>query len=272
MDLGAMTPFLWLFEEREKLFEFYERVSGARMHSAYIRPGGITKDLPNGLLDDIYLFINQYASRLDEVEELLTTNRIWKQRTVGIGIISSSEALDWGLTGVVLRSTGIPWDLRKHESYAAYDKVKFNIPVGQSGDCYDRYLIRMLEQRESLKIIEQCLNQLPKGNIRNDNRKFSFPPRIKMKNSIEGLIHHFRLATEGYPVTSGETYTSVEAPKGELGIYLVSDGTNKPYRCSIRSPGFVHLQGLDFMVKGQMLADLVTVIASLDFIFGEVDR
>lgn len=272
MDVGAFTPFLWGFEEREKLMEFYERVSGARMHAAYIRPGGVVQDLPSGLLKDIFLFIEQFASRIDEIEEMLTNNRIWKQRLVNIGVVSAEEAMNWGFTGVLLRGSGIPWDLRSAQPYEVYDKMKFEIPTGLRGDCYDRYLIRVEEMRQSLRIISQCLNQIPNGPIKLDDRKISPPSRSQMKQSMESLIHHFKLFTDGYNVPKGETYTGIEAPKGEFGVFLVSDGTNRPYRCKIRAPGFSHLQGIDFMSKNHMLADVVTIIGTQDIVFGEIDR
>jgi len=272
MDVGALTPFLWAFEEREKLMEFYERVSGARMHAAYIRPGGVSQDLPAGLSHDIYRFAEQFASRIDELEEMLTNNRIWKQRLVDIGCVSVEEALDWGFSGVMLRGSGVPWDLRATQPYDVYDRMEFEVPVGTQGDCYDRYLIRVEEMRQSLRILIQALNALPTGMIRTDDRKLTPPSRTQMKQSMESLIHHFKLYTEGFVVPSGETYTAIEAPKGEFGVYLVSNGTNRPYRCKIRAPGFAHLQGLDFMSRHHMLADVVTIIGTQDIVFGEVDR
>ena len=272
MDVGAFTPMLWGFEEREKLMEFYERVSGARMHSAYIRPGGVSQDLPLGLIEDITKFAENFSARLDEMEELLTENRIWKQRLVNIGVVSVSEALDWGFSGVMLRGSGLAWDIRKNEPYDIYESLDFDIPVGTEGDCYDRYNVRMEEMRQSLRIITQCLRDLPTGNIKTYDKKITPPSRSEMKNSMEALIHHFKLFSEGYSVPVGETYTAIEAPKGEFGVYLVSDGTNKPYRCKIRAPGFTHLQGLNFMSKGHMLADVVTIIGTQDIVFGEVDR
>lgn len=272
LDVGAMTPMLWAFEEREKLMEFYERVSGARMHAAYVRPGGVAFDLPKGLLEDIYIFSKKFVSRLDEIEELLTDNRIWKQRLVDIGVVSKQSALDWGFSGVMLRGSGILWDLRKNQPYEVYDKLSFQIPIGTNGDCYDRYLIRIAEMRQSLEIIFQCLNQVPEGIIKTDDQKVVNPSRIFMKNSMEGLIHHFKYFTENIVVPEGETYMATEAPKGEFGIYLVSNNTSKPYRCKIKAPGFAHLQGLDFMAKGHMLADVVTIIGTQDIVFGEIDR
>jgi NADH dehydrogenase (ubiquinone) Fe-S protein 2 len=272
MDVGAFTPFLWAFEEREKLMEFYERVSGARMHAAYIRPGGVSLDLPLGLLDDIYLFTQQFNDRINELEELLTTNRIWKQRLVDIGIVTKQQALDWGFSGVMIRGSGIDWDLRKTQPYDVYSEMNFQIPVGVNGDCYDRYLIRVQEMRESLKIINQAIQLIPFGHIKIDDRKISAPSRFDMKTSMESLIHHFKLYSEGYSVPSGKGYTAIEAPKGEFGVYLISDNTNRPYRCKIKAPGFLHLQGIDFMSKGHMLADVVTIIGTQDIVFGEVDR
>jgi NADH dehydrogenase (ubiquinone) Fe-S protein 2 len=273
MDVGAMTPFLWAFEEREKLMEFYERVSGARMHAAYIRPGGVHLDLPIGLLNDIHTFSEQFSTRIDEMEEMLTENRIWKQRLVNIGIVSHAEAMDWGFSGVMLRGSGVNWDLRQTQPYDVYKKMKFNVPVGTNGDCYDRYLVRINEMRESLKIIAQCLNEIPYGPIKVDNRKITPPSRTSLKQSMESLIHHFKLYTENIIIPSSqETYTAVEAPKGEFGVYLISDGTNKPYRCKIKAPGFSHLQALNFMCKGHMIADVVTIIGTQDIVFGEVDR
>jgi NADH dehydrogenase (ubiquinone) Fe-S protein 2 len=272
LDVGAMTPMLWVFEEREKLFEFYERVSGARMHAAYFRPGGVKEDLPLNLLNDIYVFISNMSVRIDEMEELLTTNRIWRQRLLNIGVVELDQALDWGFTGVLLRGSGLPWDLRRTQPYEIYDQIDFDIPVGLNGDCYDRYLIRVNEMRESIKIIEFCINNMPETPIKVDNNKVSVPSKKSIKNSMESLISHFKLYSEGFIVPKGETYGFVEAPKGELGVYLVSDGTNKPYRCKIRSPGFFHLQGLDFMSKDHMLADVVTIIGTQDIVFGEIDR
>jgi len=272
IDVGALTPFLWAFEEREKLMEFYERVSGARMHAAYVRPGGVTQDIPAGLLQDIYLFIDQFASRIDELEEMLTNNRIWKQRLVNIGIVTAKEAMAYGFSGVMLRGSGIAWDLRQAQPYEVYDQMKFDIPTGLRGDCYDRYLIRVEEMRQSLRIISQAINQIPNGPIKMDDRKVTPPSRTHMKESMESLIHHFKLFTDGVVVPKGETYSCVEAPKGEFGVYLVSDGTNRPYRCKIKAPGFAHLQAIDFMSKNHMLADVVTIIGTQDIVFGEVDR
>ncbi|XP_063707495.1 NADH-ubiquinone oxidoreductase 49 kDa subunit [Culicoides brevitarsis] len=272
LDVGALTPFFWLFEEREKMMEFYERVSGARMHAAYVRPGGVSLDLPLGLLDDIYDWTRKFGQRLDEIDDLLTGNRIWVQRTVDIGTVSAEDALNYGFSGVMLRGSGIKWDLRKSQPYDAYDKVEFDVPVGTKGDCYDRYLIRMEEMRQSLRIIEQCLNKMPPGEIKTDDAKVTPPSREEMKTSMEALIHHFKLFTQGYQVPPGSTYTAIEAPKGEFGVYLVSDGSSKPYRCKIKAPGFAHLAALDFVGKNHMLADIVAIIGTLDIVFGEVDR
>ena len=272
MDVGAMTPMLWAFEHREILMEFCERASGARLHMAYFRPGGVAQDLPAGLLDDISSWANEYPKMIDELEGLLTDNRIFKQRTVDVGIVSAEQANDWAFSGPNLRASGVAWDLRKSQPYDVYEKMDFDIPIGKNGDCYDRYLIRMYEMRESLKIIHQCVKEIPPGPISTDNNKVTPPSREEMKNSMEALIHHFKLYTEGYHVPEGETYTAVEAPKGEFGVFLVSDGTNKPYRCKIRAPGFAHLQALDMMSSGHMLADVVANIGSIDVVFGEIDR
>lgn len=272
MDVGAMTPFLWSFEEREKLMEFYERVSGARMHAAYFRPGGVSMDLPEGLLNDIYLFVEQFNTRLLEVEEMLTENRIWKQRLVDIGVVSANDAQAWGFSGVMLRGSGIYWDLRKSQSYEVYNKLKFDVPIGTNGDCYDRYLIRIFEMKESLKIIEQCINQIPFGIIKSSDKKLTPPARKDIKQSMESLIHHFKMYTQGFTVSYNETYTATEAPKGEFGVYLVANNTNRPYRCKIKAPGFAHLQALDHMSKGHLIADVVTIIGTQDIVFGEVDR
>jgi NADH-quinone oxidoreductase subunit D len=272
MDVGAMTPFLWAFEQRELLMEFYERVSGARLHAAYFRPGGVAFDMPAGLADDIYKWADQFPKMIDDMESLLNENRIFKQRSVDIGIITAEQAMDWGLSGPMLRGSGVPWDLRKAQPYDVYEEMDFDIPVGKNGDCYDRYLLRILEMRQSLRIIRQALDKMPSGPVKADDRKIAPPPRAEMKRSMEALIHHFKLYTEGYHVPAGETYTAVEAPKGEFGVYLVSDGTNKPYRCKIRAPGFAFLQATDFMCKGHMLADLVAIVGSMDVVFGEIDR
>jgi NADH-quinone oxidoreductase subunit D len=272
LDVGAITPLLWAFEEREKLMEFYERVSGARLHANYFRPGGVHQDLPAGLAEDIAAWVEQFPARVDDLEHLLTENRIFKQRTVDIGVVSVEQALDWGFSGPMLRGSGVPWDLRKAQPYDVYGEMDFDIPIGKSGDCWDRYLIRMEEMRQSLRIMSQALERMPAGPFMINDRKVSPPPRHEMKQSMEALIHHFKLYTEGYHVPAGETYTAVEAPKGEFGVYLVSDGSNRPYRCKIRAPGFAFLQGTDFMSRGHMLADVVAIIGSMDIVFGEVDR
>jgi NADH-quinone oxidoreductase subunit D len=272
MDVGAMTPMLWGFEERERLMEFCERVCGARLHMNYFRPGGVSMDMPADLAADIWGWSERFPQFIDDLEALLTDNRIFKQRTVDIGIIAADDALNWGFSGPCLRASGVPWDLRKAQPYDAYDELDFDVPVGKHGDCYDRYLVRVIELRESLKIIRQCLDRMPAGPVRSDDRKISPPPRSEMKHSMEALIHHFKLYTEGHHVPAGETYTVVEAPKGEFGVYLVSDGSNRPYRCKIRPPGFAHLQAMDFLTRGHMLADVVAVLGSLDIVFGEIDR
>jgi NADH-quinone oxidoreductase subunit D len=272
MDVGAMTPFLWAFEERETIMEFYERVSGARLHAAYIRPGGVHKDLPKGLLDDIKAFAERFPKVIDDIEDVLTENRIFKQRTVHIGIVSSEQAVDWGFSGPMLRGSNIAWDLRKSQPYEIYEHLDFDIPVGKNGDCYDRYLVRMEEMRQSLRIIHQCIDQMPAGPILVDNHKVVPPSRSAMKQSMEALIHHFKLYTEGFHVPAGEVYAAIESPKGEFGVFLISDGTNKPYRCKIRSPGFAFLQALDSMSKGHLLSDVVAIIGSMDVVFGEIDR
>nr|YP_011008350.1 NADH dehydrogenase subunit 7 [Scytothamnus australis]WBP70321.1 NADH dehydrogenase subunit 7 [Scytothamnus australis] len=272
MDVGAMTPFLWAFEEREKLMEFYERVSGARMHASYFRPGGVSQDITIGLADDIYSFAVQFGQRLDEMEEMLTENRIWQERLVDIGVVTAKEAVDWGFSGVMLRGSGVKWDLRKNEPYEVYPELKFESVVGKNGDCYDRYLLRVEEMRQSLSIIYQCLSTLPKGSLVVSDYKVRPPMRSELKQDMESLIHHFKLYTEGVFVPAGETYTATEAPKGEFGVYLVSDGGTRPYRCKIKAPGFSHLQALNMMSKSHMLADVVTIIGTQDIVFGEVDR
>lgn len=272
MDIGATTPLLWLFEEREKIMEFYERVSGSRMHANYVRPGGVAKDVPDGLLEDIDSFCISFSKILADVETLLTENRIFKQRTVGIGVVSQEVAMDMGFSGPMLRGSDIAWDLRKSNPYDLYDKFDFSVPTGKNGDCYDRYLVRVAEMYESLKIIKQAIENIPSGAIKTEDRKISPPPRAEMKKSMEALIYHFKLYTEGYHVPEGEYYGAVEAPKGEFGVYLYSDNSNKPYRCRIKAPGFAHLQAMDLLCKGHMVADVVTILSSLDIVFGEVDR
>ena len=272
LDVGAMTPLLWMFEEREKLMGFYEKVSGSRMHSAYIRPGGVHQDLPKGLLEEIEEFADGYIKYVDDLETLLTNNRIFKQRMVDIGIVTKEEALSWGFSGPMIRGSGLAWDLRKSQPYEVYGELDFDIPIGKNGDSYDRYLIRMAEMRESIKIVKQCLDKIPAGPIMTSDSKIAPPKRSKMKHSMEAMINHFKLFTEGYHVPKGEAYAAVEAPKGEFGTYIISNGGNKPHRCRVRAPGFAHLQALDFMVKGHMLADVVTIISTQDIVFGEVDR
>jgi len=272
IDCGAITPALWGFEQRETLLEFYEQVSGSHYHANYFRPGGVAKDLPAGLDEKIGNWARQFPAFLDDLGGLLTDNRIFKQRTVDIGVMTTEQAMEWGFSGPCLRASGCAWDLRKAQPYDVYDRMEFDIPVGTRGDCYDRYLVRMLEMRESLKIIGQCLNQMKPGPVKVLDSKISPPSRGEMKRSMEALIHHFKLYTEGYHVPAGSTYTVTEAPKGEFGVYLVADGTNKPYRCKIRAPGYAHLQAMEVLSKGHMLADAVAVIGSLDVVFGEIDR
>jgi NADH-quinone oxidoreductase subunit D len=276
MDVGALTPPLWGFEEREKLMVFYERASGSRMHAAYVRPGGVHQDIPQKLVDDIGHFCDTHPKVLDDIEGLLTENRIFKQRNVDIGVVSLKECFEWGFSGVMVRGSGAPWDLRKAQPYELYSELDFDIPVGKNGDCYDRYLIRMQEMRESVKIMKQCVERLSsadgQGPISSADGKVVPPKRGEMKRSMEALIHHFKLYTEGYKVPAGEVYAAVEAPKGEFGVYLVSDGSNRPYRCKIRAPGFAHLQAMDHICRGHMLADVSAVLGSLDIVFGEVDR
>ncbi len=276
MDVGALTPPLWGFEEREKLMVFYERASGSRMHAAYVRPGGVHQDLPQQLIDDIWTFCEHHPKVLDDIEGLLTDNRIFKQRNVDIGVVKLDDCFAWGFSGVMVRGSGAAWDLRKSQPYECYGDLDFDIPIGKNGDCYDRYLIRMEEMRQSVRIMKQCIERLngAEGNtpISSMDGKVVPPTRAEMKRSMEALIHHFKLYTEGYKVPAGEVYAAVEAPKGEFGVYLVSDGTNKPYRCKIRAPGFAHLQAMDFICRGHMLADVSAVLGSLDIVFGEVDR
>ncbi|MEQ9488321.1 MAG: NADH-quinone oxidoreductase subunit D [Alphaproteobacteria bacterium] len=272
LDVGAMTPMLWAFEEREKLMEFHEGVSGARMHAAYYRVGGVHQDLPVGMAQQILDWADQFPKFIDDMESLLTDNRIFKQRSVDIGIISPEDALAWGCTGPTLRGSGLAWDLRKAEPYDVYGKMDFDIPVGKNGDCYSRYLVRVEEMRQSLRIIRQCIEQMPEGPVMTTDTKVAPPRRGDMKRSMEALIQHFKLYTEGFHVPEGETYTAVEAPKGEFGVYLVADGTNRPYRCKIRAPGFAHLASMDHFCKGHMLADSVAVLGGFDVVFGEIDR
>ncbi|MCY4186312.1 MAG: NADH-quinone oxidoreductase subunit D [Rhodobacteraceae bacterium] len=273
MDVGALTPPLWGFEEREKLMVFYERACGARLHSAYFRPGGVHRDLPPELIADIYQWSEEFPQKLNDIDELLTENRIFKQRNVDIAIVSQAEALDWGFSGVMVRGSGMAWDLRRSQPYECYDELDFLVPIGKNGDCYDRYLCRMKEMEESIKIIRQVIEKLEgTGGDVLARGKISPPTRSEMKQSMEALIHHFKLYTEGFHVPEGEVYTAVEAPKGEFGVYLVSDGSNRPYRAKIRAPGFLHLQAMDQLCKGHLLADVSAVIGSLDVVFGEIDR
>jgi len=272
LDVGALTPSLWGFEERETLMTFYERVSGSRLHANYFRPGGVHQDMPRGLEEDIGKFCNSFPKIIDDMETLLTDNRIFKQRNVDIGVVSKEDALEYSFSGVMMRGSGIPWDLRKSQPYECYDQLDFKIPIGKNGDCYDRYLCRIDEMRESVKIINQCLVNIPKGPIKTLDGKISFPPKKEIKESMEALIHHFKLFTEGFHVEKDEIYSAVEAPKGEFGVYLISDGSNIPYKCKIRAPGFSHLQAMDYLIKGHMLADVPAVLASLDLVFGEIDR
>ena len=276
LDVGALTPPLWGFEEREKLMVFYERASGSRMHAAYFRPGGVHQDLPQKLIDDIGEFCDPFLNVLDDIHGLLTDNRIFKQRNVDIGVVSLEDAWKWGFSGVMVRGSGAAWDLRKAQPYECYEEMDFDIPVGKNGDCYDRYLIRMEEMVQSIRIMKQAIAKLNepegKGPVTSDDGKVVPPSRGEMKRSMEALIHHFKLYTEGYHVPAGEVYAAVEAPKGEFGVYLVADGTNKPYRCKIKPPGFAHLSAMDYMTRGHMLADVTAILASLDIVFGEVDR
>ncbi|QQR70003.1 MAG: NADH-quinone oxidoreductase subunit D [Alphaproteobacteria bacterium] len=272
LDVGAITPALWGFEQREKMMEFYERVSGARMHANYFRPGGVHQDLPDGLMEDMAAYNDSFPAFLDDLHGLLTNNRIFKSRTVDIGVVTREQALAWGFSGPMLRASGVAWDLRKSQPYDVYGRMDFAVPVASTGDCYARYLVRMEEMRQSQIIIRQCLNEMPSGPVMVDDHKIAPPPRTEMKASMEAMIHHFKLYTEGYHVPAGETYTVVEAPKGEFGVYLIADGSNKPYRCHIRAPGFAHLQALESMTKGHMLADTVAILGSLDIVFGEIDR
>jgi NADH-quinone oxidoreductase subunit D len=272
IDIGATTPLLWMFEEREKMMEFYERASGARLHSAYIRPGGVHQDLPAGLLEDIDAFADGFGKIIDDVEGLLTENRIFKQRMVDVGVVSLEEAQAWGFSGVMLRGSGVAWDLRRAQPYECYNDLEFEVPVGKNGDCYDRYLCRMEEMRQSVRIIKQCVANMPDGPVSSLDSKIVPPKRDLMKHSLDALSNHFKLYTEGYHVPAGETYVATEVPKGEFGVFLVADGTNRPYRIKLRAPGYAHLQGLDFMGKGHMLADVSAIIGTLDIVFGEIDR
>ena len=276
MDVGALTPPLWGFEEREKLMVFYERASGSRMHAAYFRPGGVHQDLPPKLIDDIYAFCDPFLKVVDDLDALLTGNRIFKQRNVDIGVVKLADCWNWGFSGVMVRGSGAAWDLRKSQPYECYSELEFDIPIGKNGDCFDRYLIRMEEMRQSAKLMKQCCEKLrsaeAQGPVTVEDNKIVPPKRGEMKRSMEALIHHFKLYTEGYHVPAGEVYAAVEAPKGEFGVYLVADGTNKPYKCKIRAPGFAHLQAMDFLTRGHMLADVSAILGSIDIVFGEVDR
>ncbi len=274
MDVGALTPPLWGFEEREKLMVFYERASGARLHANYFRPGGVHQDLPTDLIDDIERWCENYPKVQRDLETLVTENRIFKQRNVDIGVVTKEQALAWGFTGVMLRGSGVPWDLRKTQPYECYADLEFDIAIGKNGDCWDRYLIRMEEMLQSVKIMRQCIDRLRKtpGEVLLQDYKVNPPRRATMKRSMEALIHHFKLYTEGFRTPPGEVYAAVEAPKGEFGVYLVSDGTNKPYRCKIRAPGFPHLAAMDWMNRGHLLADVSAILGSLDIVFGEIDR
>ena len=272
LDVGALTPSLWGFEERETLMTFYERVSGSRLHANYFRAGGVHQDLPSGLSKDIMQFCHTFPKVIDDLETLLTDNRIFKQRNVDIGIVTKDEALEHSFSGVMLRGSGIAWDLRKSQPYDCYQDFNFKIPIGKNGDCYDRYLCRIEEMRQSVEIIKNCIDKMPSGPVKNIDGKITPPPKKDLKESMEALIHHFKLFSEGFRVPEGEIYTAVEAPKGEFGVYLISDGSNKPYKCKIRAPGFSHLQAMDYLMKGHMLADVPAVLGSLDLVFGEVDR
>jgi NADH-quinone oxidoreductase subunit D len=275
MDVGALTPILWMFAEREKIYDFSERVSGARMHAAWFRPGGVHQDMPDGLADDIRTFAEGLPKLLDDIETLVAGNRIFKQRNVDIGIITAKDAIAWGFTGPCLRASGIPWDLRKSQPYETYAEVEFDVPVGKTGDCYDRFIVRMHEMRQSVRIVLQCLDKLAtmEGEpVMTGDRKVAPPRRGEMKRSMEALIHHFKLYTEGFHVPAGEVYVATESPKGEFGIYLVADGTNRPYRCHMRATGMAHLQAMDFLCRGHMLSDAPAILGSLDIVFGEVDR
>ncbi|MGE0044254.1 MAG: NADH-quinone oxidoreductase subunit D, partial [Hyphomonadaceae bacterium] len=274
LDVGALTPPVWGFEQREKLMVFYERASGSRMHACYFRPGGVHQDITPQLIDDIEIFCRDFPKAIREIETLITDNRIFKQRNVNIGVVSAQDALDWGFSGVMVRGSGMAWDLRRAQPYEIYSELDFRIPVGKNGDCYDRYLVRMEEMYESTKIMQQCVDLLRKtpGPVLPENSKVAPPRRAQMKESMEALIHHFKLYTEGFHLGPGEAYAAVEAPKGEFGVYLIADGTNRPYRCKIRAPGFPHLQAMDYLCKGHMLADVSAILGSLDIVFGEIDR
>jgi len=272
MDVGATTPMLWTFEQRDKLLEFYERVSGARFHAAYFRPGGVHQDLPPGLDTDIAAFCDQFDDAIDDIETLVTNNRIFRQRTVDIGVVTAEQAMALGFSGPMLRGSNVPWDLRKSQPYEVYDELEFDVAVGKNGDCFDRYLLRIEEMKQSVHLIRQCLDKMPGGEVLNEDHKFTPPRRGDMKQSMESLIHHFKLYTEGVKVPEGDVYACVEAPKGEFGVFLVSDGSSKPYKCKIRAPGFAHLAAMDELSKGHQLADTVAILGSMDVVFGEIDR
>lgn len=272
MDVGAMTPNLWLFELREDLMQIYESVSGARMHANYFRVGGVHQDIPPKVLDEIGTFLDKRLQLFEDAISLVADNRIFKQRNVDIAIVSKEDAIAWGFSGPMIRGSGIPWDIRKSQPYEVYDRMQFDVPVGTRGDCYDRFMVRVEEVRQSWRIARQCLNEMPAGEIGTEDRKVFPPKRAEMKTSMEALIHHFKLYTEGYHVPAGEVYVATESPKGEFGVYLVADGTNKPYRCKIRPTAFSHLQAMDFMMKGHMLADTTAVLGAMDIVFGECDR
>lgn len=272
MDVGATTPMLWTFEQRDKLLEFYERVSGARFHAAYFRPGGVHQDLPLGLDADIAAFCDQFDAAIDDIETLVTNNRIFRQRTVDIGVVTAEQAMALGFSGPMLRGSNVPWDLRKSQPYEVYDELEFDVAVGKNGDCFDRYLLRIEEMKQSVHLIRQCLDKMPGGEVLNEDHKFTPPRRSDMKQSMESLIHHFKLYTEGVKVPEGDVYSCVEAPKGEFGVFLVSDGSSKPYKCKIRAPGFAHLAAMDELSKGHQLADTVAILGSMDVVFGEIDR
>ncbi|MBB24243.1 MAG: NADH-quinone oxidoreductase subunit D [Geminicoccus sp.] len=272
MDVGATTPMLWTFEQRDKLLEFYERVSGARFHAAYFRPGGVHQDLPPGLDADIAAFCDQFDAAIDDIETLVTNNRIFRQRTVDIGLVTAEQAMALGFSGPMLRGSNVPWDLRKSQPYEVYDELEFDVAVGKNGDCFDRYLLRIEEMKQSVHLIRQCLDKMPGGEVLNEDHKFTPPRRGDMKQSMESLIHHFKLYTEGVKVPEGDVYACVEAPKGEFGVFLVSDGSSKPYKCKIRAPGFAHLAAMDELSKGHQLADTVAILGSMDVVFGEIDR
>ena len=272
MDVGAMTPNIWVFEIREQCLEFFERASGARMHSAWYRPGGVHQDVPLKLLTDIADWLDEFPTLFEDAMSLVVDNRIFKQRNVNIATVSKDDAVRWGFSGPVLRGSGVAWDLRKSQPYDVYDRMEFDVPVGTSGDCYDRFMVRVEEVRQSAKIMRQCLNEMPDGPVASNDRKIVPPKRAEMKQSMEALIHHFKLYTEGFHVPAGEVYVATESPKGEFGVYLVSDGTNKPYRCKIRPTAFSHLQAMDFMTKGHMLPDATAILGAIDIVFGECDR